>query len=59
MTSHENHAAAESRLRDADLAEAFTTYTRGQLQQRASLALIAQANAQAVQVGRLVVQARP
>lgn len=56
MTSHENHAAAESRLRDADMAEAFTTYTRGQLQQRASIAVIAQANAQAVQVGRLIIQ---
>jgi flagellin len=56
MTSHENHAAAESRLRDADLAEAFTNHTRNQLQQRASLAVIAQANAQAVQVGRLIIQ---
>jgi flagellin len=56
MTGHENHAAAESRLRDADLAAAYTVYTRGQLQQRASLAMVAQANAQAVQVGRLIIQ---
>jgi flagellin len=54
LVSRENQASAESRIRDADMAEAFAAFTRGQLQQRASLAMVAQANAQAVQVNRLV-----
>lgn len=40
----ENQAAAESRIRDVDMAGEMTSFTRGQLMQQSSLAMIAQAN---------------
>lgn len=55
MASREHQAAAESRIRDADMAEAFTAFTRHQLQQRAALSMVAQANAHVAQVRRLLV----
>lgn len=54
MAAQEAQAAAESRIRDADMAGEMVGLTRAQLLQRASLAMVGQANAQASQVLKLV-----
>jgi flagellin len=45
-TSVENLAAAESRIRDVDVAEETATLTRNQILQQASASILAQANQQ-------------
>ncbi|MNS07154.1 Flagellin [compost metagenome] len=52
--THENLAAANSRIRDADTAVAVMDLTRSQIRTRASVAMLAQANAQPGRVGRLL-----
>jgi flagellin len=42
--SHENTVAAKSRIRDADVAEEMTTFTRNQILNQAGTAILAQAN---------------
>ncbi|MDO5699177.1 MAG: flagellin [Dermatophilus congolensis] len=42
--SSENMAAAESRIRDADMAKEMTELTRGQILQQAGVSMLAQAN---------------
>lgn len=54
MAAQEAQAAAESRIRDADLADEMVGLTRAQLLQRSTLAMVGQANAQASQVLKLV-----
>ncbi|MDB5098547.1 MAG: flagellin [Cyanobacteria bacterium RYN_339] len=44
--SRENIAAAESRIRDVDMADEMTTLTRNQIMMQSSTAMLAQANAQ-------------
>ena len=45
MNSRENQAAAESRIRDVDMASEMTEFTRAQVLQRSALAMVSQANA--------------
>ncbi len=42
--SYENTVAAESRIRDADMAQEMATFTRNQILQQAGMAILAQAN---------------
>ena len=42
--SHENTVAAESRIRDTDVAQEMTTFTRNQILNQAGTAILAQAN---------------
>ena len=44
-TSAENLQAAESRIRDLDMAKEMTTYTKNSILVQASTAMLAQANA--------------
>lgn len=44
MSAYENVQAAESRIRDADMAEEMVEYTRNQILEAASVAMLAQAN---------------
>lgn len=46
QTTHENMAAAESRIRDTDMAEEMTNLTRHQILMQSATAMLAQANAQ-------------
>ena len=46
QTAGENYAAAESRIRDADLAWETTLLARHSLVQQSAIAILAQANAQ-------------
>lgn len=46
QTIHENMAAAESRIRDTDMASEMTNLTRHQILMQSSTAMLAQANAQ-------------
>ena len=46
QTIHENMAAAESRIRDTDMASEMTNLTRNQILMQSSTAMLAQANAQ-------------
>ena len=46
----ENMQAAESRIRDADMAETVVEYTKNQVLQQASIAMMAQANSQSSSV---------
>jgi len=43
--AYENTVASESRIRDADFAEETVNFTKAQIQQQASTAILAQANA--------------
>ena len=40
----ENSAAAESRIRDTDMAKEMTSFTRSQILQQAGVSMLAQAN---------------
>lgn len=44
-TTIENYAAAESTIRDADMAQEMSTFTKNQILQQAGTAMLAQANA--------------
>lgn len=46
----ENTQAAESRIRDTDMAQAVTEYTKNQVLQNASIAMLSQANSQSQNV---------
>lgn len=45
QVGYENQASAESRLRDADLPDTMSTYTRQQILLQSTTAMLAQANA--------------
>ena len=44
QVSTENLTASESRIRDTDMAQEMTNYTRNQIMQQAGTAMLAQAN---------------
>ncbi|MBE8398535.1 flagellin, partial [Leptospira borgpetersenii serovar Hardjo-bovis] len=44
MNAYENIQAAESRIRDTDMAEQMTSFTRYQILTQAATAMLAQAN---------------
>jgi len=54
MNAYENIQAAESRIRDTDMAERMTSFTRYQILTQASTAMIAQANSQQQNVLQLL-----
>lgn len=54
MNSYENTQAAESRIRDTDMAETMTSFTRYQVLTQAATAMLAQANQQPQQVLQLL-----
>jgi flagellin len=45
-TSEENLTAAESRIRDVDMAEEMVSYTKNSILNQAAMAMLAQANQQ-------------
>lgn len=51
---NENLAAAESRIRDADMAEEMATFTKNQILQQAGISMLAQANQQPQAVMKLL-----
>jgi flagellin len=53
-TSIENFAAAESTIRDADMAAEMTEYSKNQIMQQAGVAMLAQANTSAQLVLKLL-----
>jgi flagellin len=53
-TASENMQAAESRIRDADMATEIVAFTRSQILQQASTAMLAQANNQNASVLKLL-----
>jgi flagellin len=53
-TASENMQAAESRIRDADMATEIVAFTRNQILQQASTAMLAQANNQSASVLKLL-----
>jgi flagellin len=52
--AHENVLSSESVIRDADMAEEMTTFTRNQIMTDSATAMLAQANARAQSVLRLL-----
>ena len=52
--AHENVISSESVIRDADMAEAMTKFTRDQIMVESSTAMLAQANARAESVVQLL-----
>jgi flagellin len=56
MSAYENTQAAESRIRDADMAEEMVSYTRSQILESAAVSMLAQANVRGQQALRLLQQ---
>ncbi len=56
MTAYENIQAAESRIRDADMAEEMVNFTRGTILVHTGTAMLAQANLQPQSILRLLGQ---
>ncbi|TAL30408.1 MAG: flagellin [Spirochaetes bacterium] len=56
MTAYENIQAAESRIRDADMAEEMVNFTRGNILVHTGTAMLAQANMQPQSILRLIGQ---
>jgi len=54
MTAYENIQAAESRIRDADMAEEMVQFTRGQVLTQTGTSMLSQANLQSQSVLRLL-----
>jgi len=54
MTAYENIQAAESRIRDADMAETMVDFTRNSVLTQTGTAMLAQANLQPQSVLRLL-----
>ena len=54
MVAAENLQAAESRIRDTDMASEMVDYTKNQILSQAGMAMIAQANTQPQSVLRLL-----
>jgi flagellin len=54
MTAYENIQAAESRIRDADMAETMVNFTKDQVLVQSGTAMLAQANNQSQSVLRLI-----
>lgn len=54
MTAYENTQAAESRIRDADMAEEMVEFTKNQVLVQSGTAMLAQANAQSQSILRLI-----
>lgn len=54
MTAYENIQAAESRIRDADMAETMVEFTKDQVLVQSGTAMLAQANLSAQSVLRLL-----
>jgi flagellin len=54
MTAYENIQAAESRIRDADMAETMVSFTKDQVLVQSGVAMLAQANNQSQSVLRLI-----
>jgi flagellin len=54
MTAYENIQAAESRVRDADMAETMVDFTRNSVLTQTGTAMLAQANLQPQSVLRLL-----
>jgi flagellin len=54
MTAYENIQAAESRIRDADMAEEMVGFTRGQVLTQTGTSMLSQANLQSQSVLRLL-----
>jgi flagellin len=54
MTAYENIQAAESRIRDADMAEVMVSFTKDQVLVQSGTAMLAQANIQNQSVLRLL-----
>jgi len=54
MVAYENTQAAESRIRDTDMAEQMVSFTKNQILTQASVAMLAQANAQPQTVLKLL-----
>lgn len=54
MNAYENIQASESRIRDADMAEEMTKFTRGQILVQTGTAMLAQANAKPQSVLQLL-----
>ena len=54
QTAHENLTAAESRIRDVDMALEMANFTRHQILQQAGTAMLAQANVQTQSVLKLL-----
>lgn len=54
MTAYENIQAAESRIRDADMAETMVGFTKDQVLVQSGVAMLAQANQQSQSVLRLI-----
>lgn len=59
MVGYENQAAAESRIRDADMALEVTGFVRSSLLQQTGLSMVAQANAQATRLQQLLFEVEP
>ena len=56
MSAYENIQAAESRIRDADIAEEMVNYTRDKILQSAAVSMLAQANLRGQDALRLIGQ---
>jgi flagellin len=56
MTAYENIQAAESRIRDADMAEEMVTFTKNQVLTHTGISMLSQANVQSQSVLRLIGQ---
>jgi len=54
MLSYEDIQAAESRIRDADMAEMMVKYTKDNILTQSSIAMLAQANARSSLVLQLL-----
>jgi len=54
MTAFENTQAAESRIRDADMAETMVDFTKNQVLVQSGTSMLAQANLQPQSVLRLL-----
>ncbi|RME92535.1 MAG: flagellin [Candidatus Hydrogenedentota bacterium] len=54
MSAYENVMAAESRIRDADMAEEMVEYTRNQILEQAAVSMLAQSNLRGQQALRLI-----
>jgi flagellin len=54
MVAYENTQASESRIRDTDMAEQSTSFTKNQILVQSGTAMLAQANARPEQVVKLI-----
>jgi len=54
MTAYENTQAAESRIRDADMAEEMVEFTKNQVLVQSGTSMLAQANVQSQSILRLI-----